>query len=729
MGKPALFPLVHALVLGAFLATVVGQEGQRPNLIVFLVDDMGWQDTSVPFAAEPTYWNRTYRTPNMERLAAMGCVFTDAYAACCVCSPTRTALLSGRYPARTHITNWVSTVTKRDGNHLHSCPPDWCAAGLQPNDGHPKLPAILADDGYRTIHAGKAHFGAAGTDGADPCRLGFQVNIGGSHAGSPSGYYPTPGWRDRHPGLEAYLDQDIDINAAITIEANKEIDRAVADGTPFFLHLAHYAVHTPIQAIRPFVDRYDQAGLPPVEARYASMIESMDASLGRILDNLVEEKILDNTFILFLSDNGGLSNHTRATTGGPYVLDGHNRPIRSGKGAAYEGGTRTPMIVYWPRIVRAGSRSSLPVITTDVLPTLLSVAGVPDSLRPEGALDGIDLTPILRGESDGDRQRPLFWHYPHQWYRDIGVGDGIEPYSSVRRGRWKLYYFYSDRRWELYDLQADLGEERDVIKQEPGAAAELSRLLVSWLNDVGAQMPVDKSSGQAVPVPTPLSASSEVGRVRSADDVTATFSIVAADPESGVCGAAVASKYPAVGRVVPYVRGGVGAFCTQHWHEPKWGERALDMLADGMLPENVLGELLRDDPARDKRQLAIIDMQGRAANRNPVAADPSGIYWGAETGRYYACQGNTLAGRQVIVSMAKAYEETEGSLADRLMAALTAGDQAGGDHRGRLAAGIRVAKQGVSGYWLELQVEKSNDAVAELTRQYEALEHPAKGNP
>ncbi|MCR4415299.1 MAG: DUF1028 domain-containing protein [Thermoguttaceae bacterium] len=208
--------------------------------------------------------------------------------------------------------------------------------------------------------------------------------------------------------------------------------------------------------------------------------------------------------------------------------------------------------------------------------------------------------------------------------------------------------------------------------------------------------------------------------------VTGTFSIVAADPAEGVCGAAVASKYPAVGKVVPYVRAGVGAFCTQHWHRPEWGEKALDLLAEGKLPEEVLGLLLRDDRDRDKRQLAIIDMAGRAANRNPANADPSGVYWGAMSGRYYACQGNTLTGRDVVVAMGRAYEETKGSLADRLMAALVAADRAGGDHRGRLAAGIRVAKKGVPGYWLELQVDKSDDAVAELARRYAALDHEAK---
>jgi uncharacterized Ntn-hydrolase superfamily protein len=211
------------------------------------------------------------------------------------------------------------------------------------------------------------------------------------------------------------------------------------------------------------------------------------------------------------------------------------------------------------------------------------------------------------------------------------------------------------------------------------------------------------------------------------EGVSGTFSIVAVDPNTGVCGAAVASKYPAVGKVVPYVRAGVGAFCTQHWHNPPWGERALDLLAKGDLPEQVLAELLRDDPQRDKRQLAIIDMAGRAANRNPANADPSGIWWGAAAGRYYACQGNTLTGSEVIFAMARAYEQTQGSLADRLMAALLAGDKAGGDHRGRLAAGMRVAKKGVEGYWLELYADKSDDAVTELAKKYAALEHEAKG--
>jgi uncharacterized Ntn-hydrolase superfamily protein len=200
------------------------------------------------------------------------------------------------------------------------------------------------------------------------------------------------------------------------------------------------------------------------------------------------------------------------------------------------------------------------------------------------------------------------------------------------------------------------------------------------------------------------------------------------DPDSGVCGAAVASKYPAVGRIVPYARAGVGAFCTQHHHVPEWGPRALDLLAAGRSPQGVLDALLGDDSQPGMRQLGIINIQGRAAVHNPLSAPPPSLYWGAMTGRYYACQGNTLAGRAVIVAMAQAYEETRGSLADRLIAALVAGDQAGGDHRGRLAAGIRVAKPAVEGYWLELYVDQSDDAVNELAAKYGQLQHPAKGN-
>lgn len=207
----------------------------------------------------------------------------------------------------------------------------------------------------------------------------------------------------------------------------------------------------------------------------------------------------------------------------------------------------------------------------------------------------------------------------------------------------------------------------------------------------------------------------------------ATFSIAAVDPETGICGAAVASMFPAVGKEVAHARAGVGAFCTQHYGVRKWGEKALDGMAEGKLPEEVLADLLKNDKYPGGRQLGIIDMKGRSAQHHPVTAGKASRYWGGMSGRFYVCQGNTLTGREVIVGMAKAYEETNGSLADRLMAALLAGDCAGGDHRGRLAAGIRVCKKGVEGYWLDLHVDKSDDAVIDLAKQYAELKHDAKG--
>lgn len=211
-------------------------------------------------------------------------------------------------------------------------------------------------------------------------------------------------------------------------------------------------------------------------------------------------------------------------------------------------------------------------------------------------------------------------------------------------------------------------------------------------------------------------------------DITATFSIVAVDPDTGEIGAAVASKYPAVGRVVPYVKSGVGAFVTQHYHVPAWGPKAIEMLEAGRTPEDVLATLLKDDNRAGKRQLAAIAANGRAAQRHCDTSDESGRWWGGMSGRFYACQGNTLTGPEVVVAMAKAYETTKGSMADRLMAALIAGDCAGGDHRGRLAAGFKVAKKGVDGVWFELHVDKSDDAVIDLAKLYAETKHDGKGD-
>ncbi len=238
-----------------------------------------------------------------------------------------------------------------------------------------------------------------------------------------------------------------------------------------------------------------------------------------------------------------------------------------------------------------------------------------------------------------------------------------------------------------------------------------------WAGDDCTEPPTAPTPSKAAPAVPPV----DFG-------LSATFSIVAVEPESGICGAAVASKFPAVGSVVPFVRGGVGAFCTQHRHNPPWGPRALDLLKAGKLPQETISELLRDDALAGERQLAVIDFRGRTAQHNPTDAPTQSSWWGAVSGRNYACQGNTLVGGEVLTAMARAFESTKGSLADRLMAALVAGDCAGGDHRGRLAAAILMAKPGVEGAWLDERVDKSDDAVLELARRYVELEHAAKGD-
>jgi len=242
-----------------------------------------------------------------------------------------------------------------------------------------------------------------------------------------------------------------------------------------------------------------------------------------------------------------------------------------------------------------------------------------------------------------------------------------------------------------------------------------------------AALAVGRTEGEPT-TPTNSDASNAGAPELPREKIIATFSITAIDKEAGSCGAAVASMYPAVGKVVPFARADVGAFCTQHYGKKEWGVPALDMLASGVAPEQVIANLLKDDKQPEKRQLAVIDMRGRTAIHNCSDAAPEGTWWGAMAGKNFTVQGNTLVGSVVITEMAKAFEETKGSLADRLMAALVAGDCAGGDHRGRLAAGIRVAKTGIEGDWLSLDVDKSDDAVMDLAKAYAELKHDAKGD-
>jgi len=483
----------------------------KPNIILFLVDDMGWQDTSEPFWTKRTGFNTRYRTPNMQRLAAGGMKFSQAYA-CAVCSPTRVSLMTGLNAARHRVTNWTLHKDGSNDRRLKEIRfPKWNVNGLSPVAGVPRavhaksLPAFLKEAGYRTIHAGKAHFGARGTPGADPRNIGFDVNIAGHAAGGPGSYLGTQNFSAAFrkgsrvwdvPGLEAYHGKDIFLTEALTIEANKAVDRAVADRKPFFLYMAHYAVHVPFAPDKRFIARYTKAGLHATEAMYAAMVEGMDKSLGDLLANVQKHGLSDNTVVLFMSDNGGLSAHGR---GGP--RHSHNKPLSSGKGSAHEGGIRVPMIARWPGVTRPGAVCNEYLIIEDFFPTILEIAGVAKPKQVGGVIDGVSFVPMLRGKTGGSRGRALVWHFPNNWGPS---GPGIGTYSAIRRDDWKLIAYHNPtwkKRFELFNIAADIGETTNLLTRHPDKAKALCAELSAFLKSVNAQMPTDTATGKTIPYP------------------------------------------------------------------------------------------------------------------------------------------------------------------------------------------------------------------------------------
>ena len=496
-------PPLFILFLGTLTASAAPQ---KPNIVLFLVDDMGWQDTSVPFAGEVTPFNKRYRTPNMEALAAKGMKFTQAYA-CSVCSPSRVSIMTGQNAARHRVTNWtLRKNASNDANHPRLSFPGWNVNGLSSEPGIERtvhaqtLPMLLQNAGYRTIHTGKAHFGAIGTPGEDPVKVGFDVNIAGHAAGGQGSYLGTQNfsakWRKGSavwdvPGLEAYHGKDVFLTEAITIEANKAVDAAVAEKTPFYLYCAHYAVHVPFAEDARFIERYKKAGLNKTEAMYAALVEGMDKSLGDIMANIERHGQTENTIILFMSDNGGLSAHGR---GGKAHT--HNAPLSSGKGSAHEGGVRVPMIVSWPGVTKSASVCEHPVIVEDFFPTILEMAGV-----KADAADGISFVPLLEGKKTQEEDRPLIWHFPNNWGPG---GPGIGPSSAIRVGDWKLIYYHDPGRkvpYELFNLANDLSERKNLADEKPEIRERLAKRLADYLINVDATMPVVKTSGEFVPMP------------------------------------------------------------------------------------------------------------------------------------------------------------------------------------------------------------------------------------
>lgn len=504
----------HALALVTTLLTTLAhaQDQPRPNIVVFLVDDMGWQDTSVAFHSERTPANERYRTPNMERLAEQGVVFTNAYAYA-VCSPSRTSLMTGQSAARHRVTNWtLRTGVDQSGQteRLRS-PEGWRNEGLQPDAA--LLPQVLHDAGYFTIHAGKAHWGAQGTAGEDPRALGFDVNIAGHCAGGPGAYDGRHDFSARHrggdpiwdvPGLEAYHGLPVHLTDATTAEALQAVDQAIAADKPFYLYLAHYAIHTPIEPHEAYAQAYRERGLDETEARYASMIEGMDASLGAVLAHVERRGEAERTIILFASDNGGLSAHGRGASPHGGGHDTHNLPLRAGKGSAYEGGTRIPWIVSWAKpspdeVMQQGlriprTRRDTPIMIEDVYPTVLAWAG----LRvPDGHVcDGWNITGLLGMRGNGMRApRALVFHYPHKWGPERPAG-GYEPHSAMRANGFKVIWFYQRRTWELYDLVEDIGETQDLAATSPTRLRSMARRMVRELERLGAQYPTNRETGE-----------------------------------------------------------------------------------------------------------------------------------------------------------------------------------------------------------------------------------------
>ena len=486
---------------------------EPPNILFILADDMGWQDTSVPFAEERTAWNDRYHTPALERLAREGMKFTQAYS-CAVCTPTRVSFLTGQNELRHAVTNWThlagdTPITDRSHPRLSHAAWNW--NGLQPTAGlehsisAPTLPALLRRVGYHTMQFGKGHFGAGNTLGADPHVFGFETRIGGRFAGGVGSY-----WGTRHFGaktnpdgpfrawdLDHYFGQDIHLTEALTREAAREIRAAVSAKRPFFCYFAHHAPHTPIEPDERFAPKYRAAGLDDIEAAYASLLEGMDKSVGDLLALLDELGVANETLVVFTSDNGGVSHEYRSMAP-PHT---HNTPLSSGKGSHHEGGIRVTLLVRWRGITPASSVNRVPVAIYDWFPTLLRACGA--DVPPD--IDGLDLAKLLRGQSDTNFDRSLAWHFPNFWgglnHDGAREGPGLGPSSALRRGDWKLIYYHIDQRFELFNLTDDLSEKKNLAADEPERLREMATELTSLLEKHRSPMPIIKATGQPVPLP------------------------------------------------------------------------------------------------------------------------------------------------------------------------------------------------------------------------------------
>lgn len=450
----------------------------KPNVIVILVDDMGWMDLSCQ-------GSDYFKTPAIDSIAADGIRFTNGYAACAVCSPTRAALQTGRYPHRVGVTDYIRARLYRGRKPLKANPTEYVGGSnnkvlCPPNPfwmEHEEITIAeaLKDVGYKSGYIGKWHLG-------DPAWYpegqGYDVNYGGCFYGQPPSYfdpynqpkskheslrkgiYKLPG---RKPG-EYLTHREAD-------EAEKLIRGWHSKKQPFFLQVAHYAVHTPIQAIEEVAARYEREGKNATNAKYAAMVESVDDSTRQIQATLKELGIEKDTIVIFTSDNGGLDTNGKPTD---------NAPLRSGKGFPYEGGIRVPFMVRWPGVIPAGKVSDTPVCSIDIFPTIMEAIGVP--LPNKRVIDGLSLLDHMKsgGKSSIDRDE-LLWHFPHYRY-------GYQPYSIIRKGDWKLIKFWTGG-YELFDLSKDLREEKNLASDMPEKVKELDAILMKRLAAGKAKLP------------------------------------------------------------------------------------------------------------------------------------------------------------------------------------------------------------------------------------------------
>jgi arylsulfatase A len=441
----------------------------RPNFVFILADDLGWADLGC-------YGSDLHETPNIDKLARQGMRFTDAYAAAPVCSPSRASIMTGKCPARLHMTIWYEASANPPHNRK-LIPP--VTQGNMPLE-QVTIAEVLKAAGYFTAHIGKWHLGDARHY---PQTQGFDVNIGGTLWGAPATYFYPYSGSQRYGGEYRYVPH-LEFGAEgeyltdrLTDEALRVMDKA--KDKPFYLNLCYHTVHTPIEGKPELVGYFKKKVKPGMHHQnyeYAAMVYSLDENVGRVLDKIDELGLADNTVVVFFSDNGGYINqfNQKVVT--------NNYPLRSGKGSLYEGGIREPLIIRWPGVTKSGSVCSEPVSSIDFYPTFLDMTGLAGDPKHNSDMDGISLAALLKNPAAKLKRQALYWHYPHYYPTTTPVG-------AIRQDNWKLLEYFEDNHVELYDLNNDIGELNNLSERMPEKAEELRKNLGAWRKDVKAQMP------------------------------------------------------------------------------------------------------------------------------------------------------------------------------------------------------------------------------------------------